>query len=425
MNTDKLPKEWIKTKLGILIELKYGKSLAAHSRDGIGFDVFGSNGIVGKHSKALVNNAGLIIGRKGSFGVVNKSSSPFFPIDTTYYVDEFYKQPINFWFYYLNFLPLTKLNRSTAIPGLNRDDAYALDIILPSLAEQKVIADKIDGLLAQVASIKARLENILEILKKCRQSVLSAAVGGKLTREKNPWKEVFLKDICSYIIDCPHSTPRWSPSGKYCVRTTAFKPFELDLSGQGFVDEETYQNRIQRLKPIEGDILYSREGTIGIACQIPKGVEICLGQRMVLIRAGDAVLSKYLTIVLNSNKILDIVNSKAMGSTAPRINVSDIKIFPIPLPSLLEQKEIIFRVEQILNYSNTVESMVKNSLTRINNLTQSILAKAFRGELTTQWRKENAELISGINSAEALLKKIAAEKVEVRTTKKRVKKSAN
>lgn len=165
MTTDNLPNKWIKTKLGTLIELKYGKSLAAHSRDGIGFDVFGSNGVVGKHSTALVNTHGLIVGRKGSHGVVNKSIAPFFPIDTTYYVDEFHQQPINFWFYYLTFLPLTRLNRSTAIPGLNRDDAYDLDIMLPSISEQKIIADKLDDLLARVESIKTRLENIPEILK--------------------------------------------------------------------------------------------------------------------------------------------------------------------------------------------------------------------------------------------------------------------
>ncbi|WP_406818815.1 restriction endonuclease subunit S [Proteus mirabilis] len=211
-------------------------------------------------------------------------------------------------------------------------------------------------------------------------------------------------------MDCPHSTPKWSSSGKYCVRTTAFNPFKLDLSGQGFVDEATYQNRTQRLKPKEDDILYSREGTIGIACQIPKGVELCLGQRMVLIRASDKILSKYLTIVLNSNKILSIVRARTMGSTVPRINMSDIKSYPIPLPSLSEQHEIICSVEQLFAYADTIEKQVNNALSRVNNLTQSILAKAFRGELTAQWRAENPDLISGENSAAALLEKIKAER---------------
>ncbi|BDR96422.1 restriction endonuclease subunit S [Proteus mirabilis] len=413
MSAVKLSKGWDCTLLGHVIELKYGKSLSAQTRDGVGFDVYGSNGVVGKHSIPLINHSGLIVGRKGSFGVVQKSTEPFFPIDTTYYIDDFYNQPLEYWFYYLSFLPLTKLNRSTAIPGLNRDDAYNLDIVLPPITEQKIIAEKLDTLLAQVDSTKARLEQVLQILKRFRQAVLAAAVSGKLThktKKNSPWQEVLLNNIASHIVDCPHSTPKWSSSGKYCVRTTAFNPFKLDLSGQGFVDEATYQNRTQRLKPKEDDILYSREGTIGIACQIPKGVELCLGQRMVLIRASDKILSKYLTIVLNSNKILSIVRARTMGSTVPRINMSDIKSYPIPLPSLSEQHEIICSVEQLFAYADTIEKQVNNALSRVNNLTQSILAKAFRGELTAQWRAENPDLISGENSAAALLEKIKAER---------------
>ena len=86
-----------------------------------------------------------------------------------------------------------------------------------------------------------------------------------------------------------------------------FNPFYLDLSEQGFVSEEVFAERIKRLKPEPGDILYSREGTVGIACQIPSDTELCLGQRMVLIRAGSEINSKFLTIVLNSDKILSIV----------------------------------------------------------------------------------------------------------------------
>ncbi|MED9721628.1 restriction endonuclease subunit S [Escherichia marmotae] len=413
MSAGKLPEGWVETQLGKIIELKYGKSLAAPSRDGKYFPVYGSNGIVGMHSAPLINGAGLIVGRKGSYGVVQKSTGPFFPIDTTYYIDDFYNQPIDYWYYYLTFLPLTKLNRSTAIPGLNREDAYNLNIVIPSLAEQKIIAEKLDTLLAQVDSTKARLEQIPQILKRFRQAVLAAAVSGKLTNrpdQNRHWKELLLSDIASHIVDCPHSTPKWSSEGKYCVRTTAFTPFNLDLSKQGFVDEKTYQDRIQRLKPETDDILYSREGTIGIACQIPKGVELCLGQRMVLIRASDKISSKYLTIVLNSNKILKIVKSKTMGSTAPRINMADIKSYPIPLPPLPEQAEIVRRVEQLFAYADTIEKQVNNALARVNNLTQSILAKAFRGELTAQWRAENPELISGENSAAALLEKIKAER---------------
>ncbi|MGF6477074.1 restriction endonuclease S subunit [Pantoea dispersa] len=298
--------------------------------------------------------------------------------------------------------------------GYSRHFKYfkELKIDIPAWEEQKIIAEKLDTLLAQVDSSKARLEQIPKIVKRFRQAVLAAAVEGNLTNrldENHNWQELPLSHIASHIVDCPHSTPKWSSEGKYCVRTTAFSPFNLDLSNQGYVDEQTYLGRIQRLKPEADDILYSREGTVGIACQIPKGVELCLGQRMVLIRATDKIAGKYLTIVLNSNKILKIVKSMTMGSTVPRINISDIKSYPIPFPPLPEQHEIVRRVEQLFAYADTIEKQVNNALARVNNLTQSILAKAFRGELTAQWRTENPELISGENSAAALLEKIKAE----------------
>src|SRR5690554_715151 len=322
---------------------------------------------------------------------------------------------------------IEQMGTGTTVKGIRLEALKGLDFALPPLAEQKVIADKLDTLLAQVENTKARLERIPQILKRFRQSVLAAAVSGRLTEEwreqqnNTDWKLSTLDLVSECIVDCPHSTPKWSETGKYCVRTTAFNPFYLDLSKQGFVCEEVYQDRIKRLKPLPGDILYSREGTVGIACQIPEGVELCLGQRMVLIRASNLVLSKYLTIVLNSEHILEVVRSLTIGSTAPRINMKDIKAYPIPLPTITEQAEIVRRVDQLFAHADRIEQQVNNALARVNNLTQSILAKAFRGELTEQWRKDNPELISGENSAEALLERIKAERAAQKPAGRRTK----
>lgn len=92
------------------------------------------------------------------------------------------------------------------------------------------------------------------------------------------------------------------------------------------------------------------------------------------------------------------------------LNLGILKELPIPLPSLEEQHEIVHHVEQLFAYADTIEKQVNNALARVNNLTQSLLAKAFRGELTAQWRAENPDLISGENSAAALLEKIKAER---------------
>lgn len=82
------------------------------------------------------------------------------------------------------------------------------------------------------------------------------------------------------------------------------------------------------------------------------------------------------------------------------------------MPPVEEQAEIVRRVHQLFAFADQVEQQVANAQARVNRLTQSILTKAFRGELTAEWRAENPELTSGVNSTEALLERIKAEKAK-------------
>ena len=85
---------------------------------------------------------------------------------------------------------------------------------------------------------------------------------------------------------------------------------------------------------------------------------------------------------------------------------------------------VVRRVEELFDFADSIEQKAAAALERVNNLTQSILAKAFRGELTADWRAANPELISGDNSAEALLAKIQAEREALKPVKKTRKKKA-
>ena len=315
----------------------------------------------------------------------------------------------------------TNMSGSVGHRRVPKDYLLSYTVPLAPLPEQKRIVEKLDEVLAQVDTIKARLDGIPNLLKRFRQSVLASAVSGKLTEEwrtgrsLKQWVTLNLNEVTSHVVDCPHSTPKWSDEGRYCVRTTAFNPFYLDLSGQDYVNDEVFEQRTSRLTPEAGDILYSREGTVGIACQIPEGVELCLGQRMVVIRANEKVNAKYLTIVLNSDHILRIVRELTIGSTAPRVNMKVIRDYPIPVPDCIEQKEIVRLVDQYFAFANTIEAQVKKAQARVDSLTQSILAKAFRGELVPQ--NDDDE------SAEVLLERIAKARKEAEALAKTAKKA--
>lgn len=135
-----MTKAWTETTVGEWCPLAYGKGLPERDRRGGSVPVFGSNGVVGWHDESAVNGAGIIIGRKGTVGSVILSTTPFWPIDTTFYVGEADHRDLRFTAALLQSLGLDQRNSHSAVPGLSRDDAHQLLIRVPSLDEQRRIA---------------------------------------------------------------------------------------------------------------------------------------------------------------------------------------------------------------------------------------------------------------------------------------------
>ena len=113
-----------------------------------------------------------------------------------------------------------------------------------------------------------------------------------------------------------------------------------------------------------------------------------------------------------------LVHERMTGTAVPHLFQRDVKEFILEVPPLKEQKEIVKQVENLFSFANVIESRVKEAQDRMDNMTQSILAKAFRGELTKEWRGINKSLITGDNSAAALLEKIREEREKVSGQKK-------
>lgn len=307
------------------------------------------------------------------------------------------------------FQTLNNNTRGTGIPHVDPEVFWNLEVPLAPLAEQRRIVVKLETLLGKVDANQQRLAKIPVLLKRFRQSVLAAACSGRLTadwREENEieveagnstdvpddfpslpetWRWQSLASVCERIVDCPHSTPKWAGSGGLCVRTTNFKPGFLDLSVVRYVSDATFKERIERLRPKSGDILYSREGGIlGIACMIPPNVELCLGQRMMLFRTKSDFSAALLMHWLNSRVILRRVQELTGGSASPHLNVRDIKSFPTPVPPVPEQQEIVRRVEELFALADQLELRFANVRAHVDKLTPSLLARAFAGKLVPQ-----------------------------------------
>lgn len=128
-----VPKGWEVQRLGNVIELVYGKPLKSTERQEGVIPVYGSGGITGHHNKPLVSHPSIIVGRKGTVGSLYWEDRPFFPIDTTYYVRPL-AAPLTFCYYAMQTLGLENMNTDAAVPGLNRENAYRLELVIPDSA---------------------------------------------------------------------------------------------------------------------------------------------------------------------------------------------------------------------------------------------------------------------------------------------------
>lgn len=134
-------------------------------------------------------------------------------------------------------------------------------------------------------------------------------------------------------------------------------------------------------------------------------------QRIGLVEPMNKKLSKrFLQCVINSQQFKKAIDDTSSGTRIQHTSPKKIGAVPVAIPPIEEQTEIVRRVEQLFAFADTIEQKANSALERVNNLPQSILAKAFKGELTAHWRAANPDLISGANSAEALLKKIKSKR---------------
>lgn len=153
-------------KLGDIISLNYGKSLTRKNRIPGNVPVYGSSGITDYHDKPLVDAPSLIIGRKGSIGSVFLSEVPFYPIDTTYFAKEsdLNGLDLHFAYYFLKFLPLSEMNTDSAVPGLNRNNFYSLDVVIPDIKSQKIIAFLLDQISYKIKINQQINKNLLKLI---------------------------------------------------------------------------------------------------------------------------------------------------------------------------------------------------------------------------------------------------------------------
>lgn len=164
-------------ELRAVADLAYGKALPVASRSSGNVLVYGSGGVVGSHDTALVDEPGIVVGRKGTVGALYWAAGPHFPIDTTYYVVP--KQGVSPYvlFFALRKARLKDLNSDSAVPGLNREEAYGQYVSVPAGSDSEQLADQLKRQFALAASIRDESQRLAET----RDRLLPLLMSGKVT----------------------------------------------------------------------------------------------------------------------------------------------------------------------------------------------------------------------------------------------------
>ncbi|WP_226703424.1 restriction endonuclease subunit S [Microbulbifer elongatus] len=430
---DSLPSEWSKPLLIELVTPKQWKTIPTKKLIDEGYVVYGANGKIGFYDSYTHPNPTVMITCRGATCGNLHISEPFSYINGNAMALDHHPTNLvglKFLYYALAARGLEDTISGSAQPQITGKGLSGVRVPLPPIAEQKVIADKLDTLLAQVENTKARLERIPQILKRFRQSIIAAATNGDLGGfGVDSWESVKLVDVVK-------EKPRNGKSPKGVDQETVFKNLTLSATTSGKFKENCFKyveldiDHSSYLWVMNGDILIQRANTleyVGVSA-LYEGPDrrYVYPDLMMKCTPNERVLGKFLHLSLLSEKSRKYFRDNATGTAGnmPKINQKTVSDLNISLPSIQEQIEIVRRAEQLFSYADTIEKQANNALARVEHLTQSILAKAFRGELTQQWRVENPDLISGDNSAQALLERIQAERAAAKPAKRTRKKKA-
>ena len=376
----------------------------------------------------------ILVSRAGSVGVSYRIKKvPFDAVFASYLIRfkpiqnidpryiEYYLKSYEYW------KSISDSTAGIAIPNVNASKLSQLKIPVAPFNEQRRIVAKLEKLLQKVDACTERLDKISTILKRFRQSVLAAACSGRLTadwREKNPdvapamellkkiqeeRKGKQLKNPQALQIDMDELPDTWAKtkiSDVYYINPghkgieiaenieVSFIPMKLIEEETGFMDA-SFVRKYEEVKSgytkfIEDDVVFAKitpcmeNGKIAIANNLCNGIG-CGTTELHVFRPVVKDTNSFLFYFLLQKEIREMAKNRFQGTSGHlRIPMDFFEEIWFPLPPLAEQQEIVRRVEALFKITDHIEERYNKARAYVDRLTQSILAKAFCGELVPQ-----------------------------------------
>jgi type I restriction enzyme S subunit len=389
--------EWKEFCWGDIATLEYGKSLRNYKKSTGQYPVFGTNGQIGTCDKPLVDDEGVIIGRKGAYREVHFSKDPFFVIDTAFYLK--LNDPtcvdISFAYYQLLNLDINSLDSGSAIPSTSREDFYSLPVKLPPIEEQHRIVEilkSLDDKIELNRRMNVTLEQIAQAIFKQwfidfefpdENGQPYKSSGGEMVESglgeiPRGWEVKELKDVCSKI--CNGGTPArkkkeyWENGTIPWIKTKELCDTIILNSEEKITQEGLDNSAAKLLGPNTVIIAIYASPTVGRLGVV--GTHAATNQACTALIADESQYSHY-HIFYSLLFLRDHLNNLASGSAQQNISKSIIEKQNILLPP----KELLDK--STIGFSN-IWKLIENNLWEINYLTQlrdSLLPKLMSGNL--------------------------------------------
>ncbi|AWO92413.1 restriction endonuclease subunit S [Bradyrhizobium diazoefficiens] len=403
-----IPDDWKVQRLKFITSFAYGDALAAEARTDGEVPVFGSNGIVGTHGIANTVGPTLIIGRKGSFGKVNRSKVSAFAIDTTYFVDKrSTKADIDWLYYLLGSLGLDSFSKDSAVPGLAREDAYEKYCPVPPPAEQRLIASFLEQKTAQLDDLINRKKRLIELVEERRLAIITHAV----TRGLDPsvpmtasgsrwfgdipthWAVSRVKFVTGFITSGSRGWAEYySDNGSLFLQSGNIGArMELDFQVEQRVSPPPGAEGKRTVVSIDDVLVCITGARTGAIAHVSKDLgEAYVNQHIALLRPIKSLINpRFLAYSLWSNLGREQLwlSSYGMKEGLGLQHVLSIWIARLPLE---EQNAIVAHLDDICGKIDALSAKVESAIEQLQEFRKAVIINAVTGAINVRDRAQEA-----------------------------------
>jgi type I restriction enzyme S subunit len=272
-----------------------------------------------------------------------------------------------------------KISAGSAQPNLSTQQIKSFKIPVPPIEEQKRIVEILDKAFEGIAQAEANTRRNLINARELFDSYLNKI----FTEKSGNWKVATIQDHIKFI-DYRGRTPSKTSKGMRLITAKNIKKGFLQSEPQEFVDPEIYDSWMIRGIPKKGDILFTTEAPLGNVAQLDTDKKVVFAQRVIIMQPDENYINcTFLKYLLLAQPIQQRIHKQATGATAQGIKASLLKKIVIEFPEDINcQKELILKIEKIEQQAKKLETIYQRKLEAIAELKQSILEKAFTGQLS-------------------------------------------